>query len=101
MPTQESLVANRPGADARRRRLRGGPEYAAGVDATVLGQASTATSRPRLEALDADGDDVDGGDDIDVDIAGAQQHGMKTVLSAPEIRPTLSRGGIGPMRPSS
>jgi len=58
-----------------------GLEYAAGVDATVLGKPSPAYFAAALEALDADAEMTwMVGDDIDVDIAGAQQHGMKTVL---------------------
>ena len=58
-----------------------GLEYAAGVEATVLGKPSHTYFAAALEAIDADpelawmvGDDVEG------DIAGAQRHGMRTVL---------------------
>ena len=58
-----------------------GLEYAAGVDATVLGKPSHTYFAAALEAIDADpelawmvGDDVEG------DIAGAQRQGMRTVL---------------------
>ena len=48
---------------------------------TVLGKPSPAYFAAALEALDADAEMTwMVGDDIDVDIAGAQQHGMKTVL---------------------
>src|SRR5579885_158580 len=58
-----------------------GLEYAADVEATVLGKPSHEYFAAALEALDADpelawmvGDDVEG------DIRGAQRHGMRTVL---------------------
>ena len=58
-----------------------GLEYAAGVEATVLGKPSQTYFAAALEAIDADpelawmvGDDVEG------DIVGAQRHGMRTVL---------------------
>jgi HAD superfamily hydrolase (TIGR01458 family) len=58
-----------------------GLEYAAEVEATVLGKPSPAYFAAALEALDADAEMTwMVGDDIDVDIAGAQRHGMKTVL---------------------
>lgn len=58
-----------------------GLEYAAGVEATVLGKPSPAYFAAALEALDADAEMTwMVGDDIDADIAGAQRHGMKTVL---------------------
>src|SRR4051794_1393022 len=58
-----------------------GLEYAAGIDATVLGKPSPAYFAAALEAIDADpelawmvGDDVEG------DVRGAQRQGMRTVL---------------------
>jgi HAD superfamily hydrolase (TIGR01458 family) len=58
-----------------------GLEYAAGTDAIVLGKPSTAYFEAALHALDADGSMTwMVGDDIDADIAGAQAHGMRTVL---------------------
>jgi HAD superfamily hydrolase (TIGR01458 family) len=58
-----------------------GLEYAAGIEATVLGKPSPEYFATAVEALDADpelawmvGDDVEG------DIAGAQAAGMRTVL---------------------
>jgi HAD superfamily hydrolase (TIGR01458 family) len=58
-----------------------GLEYAAEVDATVLGKPSTQYFAAALEALDADaGMTWMVGDDIEEDVAGAQAHGMKTVL---------------------
>ena len=58
-----------------------GLEYAAGVEATVLGKPSPEYFAAALEAIDADpqlawmiGDDLEG------DIGGAQRHGMRTVL---------------------
>ena len=58
-----------------------GLEYAAGVDATVLGKPSPAYFGAALEALDADAELTwMVGDDLEGDIGGAQRHGMKTVL---------------------
>ncbi|HEX9381279.1 MAG TPA: TIGR01458 family HAD-type hydrolase [Gaiellaceae bacterium] len=58
-----------------------GLEYAADTDAIVLGKPSTAYFEAALQALDADaGLTWMVGDDIESDIAGAQAHGMKTVL---------------------
>jgi HAD superfamily hydrolase (TIGR01458 family) len=58
-----------------------GLEYAAGVEATILGKPSPEYFGAALEAIDADpqlawmiGDDLEG------DIVGAQRHGMRTVL---------------------
>jgi HAD superfamily hydrolase (TIGR01458 family) len=58
-----------------------GLEYAADTEATVLGKPSTAYFEAALHALDADaGMTWMVGDDIDADIAGAQAHGMRTIL---------------------
>jgi HAD superfamily hydrolase (TIGR01458 family) len=58
-----------------------GLEYAAGVEATVLGKPSPAYFEAALAALDADpGLTWMVGDDLDTDIAGAQRFGLKTVL---------------------
>ncbi len=58
-----------------------GLEYAADTDAIVLGKPSTAYFEAALQALDADASLTwMVGDDIESDIAGAQAHGMKTVL---------------------
>jgi len=58
-----------------------GLEYATQVDATVLGKPSTAYFEAALNELDADaGMTWMVGDDIESDIAGAQRHGMRTVL---------------------
>ena len=58
-----------------------GLEYAADTEATVLGKPSSAYFAAALEALDADpsltwmvGDDIEG------DIVGAHNHGLRTVL---------------------
>jgi HAD superfamily hydrolase (TIGR01458 family) len=58
-----------------------GLEYSSGKEATVLGKPSPEYFAAALDALDADpeltwmvGDDVDG------DVVGAQQYGMRTVL---------------------
>src|SRR5262249_33463146 len=58
-----------------------GLEYAAGVEATVLGKPSQAYFEAALEALDAEpGLTWMVGDDLQTDIAGAQRFGLKTVL---------------------
>jgi HAD superfamily hydrolase (TIGR01458 family) len=58
-----------------------GLEYAANTEAVVLGKPSTAYFEAALHALDADASMTwMVGDDIDADIAGAQAHGMKTLL---------------------
>jgi HAD superfamily hydrolase (TIGR01458 family) len=58
-----------------------GLEFAADVDATVLGKPSPKYFAAALEALDADPELAwMVGDDIEGDIAGAQRHGMRTVL---------------------
>lgn len=58
-----------------------GLEYAAGIDAVVLGKPNSAYFEAALEAVDADAERTwMVGDDVEADIAGAQTHGMKTVL---------------------
>ena len=58
-----------------------GLEYAADTDAIVLGKPSTPYFEAALQALDADPTMTwMVGDDIDSDIAGAQAHGMKSIL---------------------
>ena len=58
-----------------------GLEYAADVEATVLGKPSSAYFGTALEALDADASLAwMVGDDLEGDIAGAQKHGMRTIL---------------------
>ena len=58
-----------------------GLEYAAELEATVLGKPSPAYFQAALDALDSDAELTwMVGDDIEADIAGAQRHGMKTVL---------------------
>ena len=58
-----------------------GLEYAAEVDATVLGKPSPQYFGAALEALDADPALAwMVGDDIEEDIAGAHLHGMRTIL---------------------
>jgi HAD superfamily hydrolase (TIGR01458 family) len=58
-----------------------GLEYAAQVDAIVLGKPSAAYFAAACEALDADPELTwMVGDDIEADIAGAQGLGMRTVL---------------------
>jgi HAD superfamily hydrolase (TIGR01458 family) len=58
-----------------------GLEYAAGVEATVLGKPSPAFFEAALAALDAEPELTwMVGDDLESDIAGAQRFGLKTVL---------------------
>jgi len=58
-----------------------GLEYAAGIEATVLGKPSAAYFAAALEALDADaGLTWMVGDDLEGDCLGAHRHGMRTVL---------------------
>ena len=58
-----------------------GLEYAAGIEATVLGKPSPAYFGAAIEALDADPDMTwIVGDDLEGDIAGGQALGMRTVL---------------------
>jgi HAD superfamily hydrolase (TIGR01458 family) len=58
-----------------------GLEYAADIEATVLGKPSNAYFAAALEALDAEaGLTWMVGDDLDGDIVGAHNHGMKTIL---------------------
>jgi HAD superfamily hydrolase (TIGR01458 family) len=58
-----------------------GLEYAAEVAATVLGKPSPAYFGAALEALDADPDQAwIVGDDLESDVAGGQQAGLRTVL---------------------
>jgi HAD superfamily hydrolase (TIGR01458 family) len=76
-----------------------GLEYAADVDATVLGKPSAQYFAAALEALDADAELTwMVGDDIEVDVAGAQKHGLKTALvRTGKFRPdTVERGTVRP-----
>jgi HAD superfamily hydrolase (TIGR01458 family) len=58
-----------------------GLEYAAGVEATVLGKPSPAFFGAALEALDADPERTwMVGDDLDADVAGAKSCGLKAIL---------------------
>ncbi len=58
-----------------------GLEYAAGVQATVLGKPSGPYFAAALEALDADPEKTwMVGDDIDADVGGAHAFGLRTVL---------------------
>ena len=58
-----------------------GLEYAAETEAVLLGKPSPAYFQAALDALDANPEFTwMVGDDIDADVAGAQRHGMKTVL---------------------
>jgi HAD superfamily hydrolase (TIGR01458 family) len=76
-----------------------GLEYAADTEAIVLGKPSPAYFEAALEALDADAHMTwMVGDDIEADIAGAQKHGMKTLLvRTGKFRPdAVERGRIRP-----
>src|SRR5919199_3190904 len=76
-----------------------GLEYAADTDAVVLGKPSGAYFAAALEALDADPELTwMVGDDLDGDIAGAQTHGMKTLLvRTGKFRPdAVEASGIRP-----
>ena len=58
-----------------------GLEYAADTEATVLGKPSSAYFDAALEALDGEpGLTWMIGDDFELDIIGAQRHGMRTIL---------------------
>jgi HAD superfamily hydrolase (TIGR01458 family) len=58
-----------------------GLEYAADIEATVLGKPSSAYFAAALEALNAEaGLTWMVGDDLENDIVGAHKHGMKTLL---------------------
>jgi HAD superfamily hydrolase (TIGR01458 family) len=76
-----------------------GLEYAADVEATVVGKPSAPYFTAALEALDADAEMTWMiGDDIEADIAGAQKHGLKTALvRTGKFRPDdVERGSIRP-----
>jgi HAD superfamily hydrolase (TIGR01458 family) len=58
-----------------------GLEYAAGVEATVLGKPSGPYFAAALEALDADPENTWMiGDDVDADVGGAHAFGLRTAL---------------------
>jgi HAD superfamily hydrolase (TIGR01458 family) len=58
-----------------------GLEYASGLDATVLGKPATSYFELALDALDADPQLAwMVGDDLEIDVAGAQRVGLRTVL---------------------
>jgi HAD superfamily hydrolase (TIGR01458 family) len=76
-----------------------GLEYAADIEATVLGKPSTTYFDAALAAIDADPELAwMVGDDIEADIAGAQAHGMRTVLvRTGKFRPdAVERGRVRP-----
>jgi HAD superfamily hydrolase (TIGR01458 family) len=76
-----------------------GLEFAADVEATVVGKPSTPYFAAALEALDADPEMTwMVGDDIEADVGGAQQHGLKTALvRTGKFRPdTVERGTVMP-----
>ena len=58
-----------------------GLEFAAGIEATVLGKPSSAYFTAALAALDAEAEITwMVGDDLEGDIVGASKHGMRTIL---------------------
>jgi HAD superfamily hydrolase (TIGR01458 family) len=76
-----------------------GLEYAADTEAIVLGKPSTAYFEAALQALDGDPKMTwMVGDDIESDIAGAQGHGMRTILvRTGKFRPdAVEAGSIRP-----
>jgi HAD superfamily hydrolase (TIGR01458 family) len=76
-----------------------GLEYAAEIEATVLGKPSVPYFEAALAALDADAKMAwMVGDDIDADVRGAQGYGLKTVLvRTGKFRPDdLERSGVTP-----
>ena len=76
-----------------------GLEFAADTEAVVLGKPSPAYFAAALEALDADAELAwMVGDDVELDIAGAQRQGLRTVLvRTGKFRPDeVERSGIFP-----
>jgi HAD superfamily hydrolase (TIGR01458 family) len=76
-----------------------GLEYAAELDATVVGKPSAAYFAAAVEALDADPELTwMVGDDIEADVAGAQRFGLRTVLvRTGKFRPDeVERSGTTP-----
>ena len=76
-----------------------GLEYAADVEATVVGKPSAPYFEAALEAIDADPERTwMVGDDLESDIAGAQKFGMRTVLvRTGKFRPDdLERSAVVP-----
>jgi HAD superfamily hydrolase (TIGR01458 family) len=76
-----------------------GLEYAADVEATVVGKPSVPYFEAALEAIDADPERTwIVGDDLEADIAGAQKFGMRTVLvRTGKFRPDdLERSAVVP-----
>jgi HAD superfamily hydrolase (TIGR01458 family) len=76
-----------------------GLEYAANVEATVLGKPSPEYFGAALDALDADPELAwMVGDDFEGDVVGAQRHGMRTVLvRTGKFRPdALEEAGVQP-----
>lgn len=76
-----------------------GLEFAAEIEATVIGKPSAAYFDAALEALDADaGMTWMVGDDIESDVAGAQRCGLRTVLvRTGKFRPdAVDRSGVTP-----
>jgi HAD superfamily hydrolase (TIGR01458 family) len=76
-----------------------GLEYAADVEATVLGKPSSEYFEAALDAVDADPDRTwIVGDDVDADIGGAQRLGIRTILvRTGKFRPDdVERSGVVP-----
>lgn len=76
-----------------------GLEFAAGVEAVVVGKPSATFYGAALDALDADPElSWMVGDDVEADLGGAQRCGMRTVLvRTGKFRPdSLARSGLAP-----
>jgi HAD superfamily hydrolase (TIGR01458 family) len=76
-----------------------GLEYAADVEATLLGKPSTAYFGAAVEALDAEPELTwMVGDDVDVDVAGAHRFGLRTALvRTGKFRPDdVERAAVSP-----
>jgi HAD superfamily hydrolase (TIGR01458 family) len=76
-----------------------GLEYAAGIEATVVGKPSPAYFAAACEAIDSDPELTwMVGDDLEADIAGAQRFGMRTVLvRTGKFRPdAVEQGSVQP-----
>ena len=76
-----------------------GLEYAAGVEASVLGKPSAAYFDAAVSALDADPERTwMVGDDFEADVAGAQRFGLRTALvRTGKFRPdALEESGVRP-----
>ena len=100
LPAQEQVVADRRRARLDAGAFVAGLEFAADIEATVLGKPSTAYFAAALEALDAEPELTwMVGDDLEGDIVGAHKHGMKTILvRTGKFRPDERRALARPAR---